>query len=113
MGTFDHSPDPDVDNLQNQDEHDENLPGDGGTLTAKSGVVSVEGEDLRITGDGTLNGADLPGAENHLADNDLLVAMIPVSSDTLANIEHMLDQLTSATDLFDVPAVDLDSATGH
>lgn len=108
MGTFDHYPDPDVGNPQNQDEHDENLPGDGGMPTAESTAVSVEGEDLRVTG--TVTGADLPGIDT-LADNYLLVAMTPVSSDTLANIEHTLDQLTSATNLFDVPAFDLDSPT--
>jgi hypothetical protein len=30
----------------------------------------------------------------------------------LASIEHALDQLTSTTDLFDVPALDFDSGTG-
>ena len=108
MGAFDHSPDPDVHTPQNQAKHDENLLGDGGTQAAESSAVSVEGANLRMTG----HGADLPGAENHFADNDPLAAMIPVSSDTLANIEHTLDQLTIATDLFDVPAVDLDGATG-
>jgi hypothetical protein len=49
--------------------------------------------------------------DNQLADNDILAAMASVTPETLANIEHALDQLTSATNLFDVPALDFDGAT--
>jgi hypothetical protein len=90
MGTLDQRPA--MDNPQNQNGHDETLPGDGGTLTAESGVAPVELID------------------NHLADNDLLAAITPLS-DGLENIDHTLDQLTSVTNLFDVPAFDLDSPT--
>jgi hypothetical protein len=48
----------------------------------------------------------------HFADNDLVAAIAATSPDTLASIEHTLDQLTTATDLFDVPAVDFDSGAG-
>ena len=38
----------------------------------------------------------------------LLAAVTALSSEAIANIDSTLDQLTSATDLFDVPAFDLD-----
>ena len=75
MGTFDQRPA--MDNPQNQNGHDETLPGDGRTLTAESGVAPVELID------------------DQLADNDLLAAITPLPSDALENIDHTLDQLTS------------------
>ena len=44
-----------------------------------------------------------------LADDDLLAAMTSISSEALANIDQTLDQLTSSTDLFDIPAIDIDA----
>jgi hypothetical protein len=99
MGTFDHGP---AVGPQKLDERHENPPRDGGTLTAETSVVSVDESSV----------VSVELIDNHLADNDLLVAMTPISSDILANIEHTLDQLTSTTDLFDVSAFDLDSAPG-
>jgi len=105
MGTFDD--DPAKDGLQSEEAHNETLLSESGTLIAGSSV-----------------GTD------HLADFDLLAAMTPVSSDALDgggetilsamtsvawdgsdSIGHTLDQLTSATNLFDVPPLDLDTPT--
>ena len=44
-----------------------------------------------------------------LADDDLLAAMTSISAEALANIDQTLDQLTSSTDLFDIPAIDIDA----
>ncbi len=46
------------------------------------------------------------------ADNDILAAVTAVTPDTLLSIEHALDQLTTTTDLFDIPVVDFDDSTG-
>jgi hypothetical protein len=51
---------------------------------------------------------NLPAGEAPGEDN-LLAAVTSVSSDAPSNIDTTLDQLTSATDLFDVPALDLDA----
>ena len=51
-------------------------------------------------------------AMDQLADNDMLAAVVPVSADVLANLEHTFDHLVSSTDLFDVPAIDFDGAHG-
>jgi hypothetical protein len=61
---------------------------------------------------GTSNEVTLGGIDNQLADNDVLGAVTSVTPDTLASIEHALDQLTSTTDLFDVPALDFDGGAG-
>jgi hypothetical protein len=39
-------------------------------------------------------------------DDDLLGALSSVPSIAVSNIDHTLDQLTTSTDLFDVPALD-------
>jgi hypothetical protein len=46
------------------------------------------------------------------ADNDILAAVTAVTPDTLMSIELALDQLTTTTDLFDIPVVDFDDSTG-
>jgi hypothetical protein len=84
--------DPDMDNAQKQ--NDQKLPGHGATATAQDTAGSVGN----------------PAIDNQPVD-DILVAVTSVFSDTVPNIEHTLDQLTVATDLFDVPALDLDTAT--
>jgi hypothetical protein len=43
------------------------------------------------------------GGDDHLA------AVTSLSSEALSNIDTTLDQLTTATDLFDIPAFDLDA----
>jgi hypothetical protein len=46
------------------------------------------------------------------ADNDILAAVTAVTPDTLLSIELALDQLTTTTDLFDIPVVDFEDSTG-
>jgi hypothetical protein len=89
--------------LQSLDAHQEALPSDSGTLIA--------GESVGV---------------DQLADNDLLSALAPISFETLGTVEnlmpstmssvsydgadsigHTLDQLTTATNLFDVPPLDV------
>jgi hypothetical protein len=106
MGTSDHRPQPSLDNAPNQPNGSEKLLGKGDTLAHQS---IFEGEAVAV--DGTTNAASGPGIES-LADNDVLAAITAVTPDTVASIEHALDQLTSTTDLFDVPALDFDSGTG-
>ena len=88
--------DPDVDNAQKQD--DQNLPGRGGTPTLEDTSGSVVNPAIDN------QPADI---DNQPADNAILVA---VFSDPVPNFEHTLDQLTVVTDLFDIPALDLDTA---
>jgi hypothetical protein len=96
---------PDVQNVQQQD--DENLPGQGGTPTLEGTPDSVVNPVI----DNQLAYIDRPGdIDNQPADDAILVAVTSVFSDTVPNIEHTLDQLTVATDLFDVPPLDLDTA---
>lgn len=98
MGTFDDGPA--KESLQNQETHDETVASNGSSF-----------------------GAD------HLADNDLLSAITPVpwhaldsvgdamlsttsgTCDGVDSIGHTLDQLTTATNLFDVHPFDLDIPT--
>ena len=58
-----------------------------------------------------LDGAPFVGGDQQIAD-DVLAAVASVTPDTLTSIEHALDQLTSTTDLFDVPPLDFDPGTG-
>jgi hypothetical protein len=55
--------------------------------------------------------AAFAGGDQHIAD-DVLAAVASMTPDTLTSIEHALDQLTSATDLFDVSPLDFDPGTG-
>ena len=49
------------------------------------------------------------GGMHQLGDGELLLAAT-VSSEAPVNLDHALDQLTTATDLFDVPALDFHSS---
>jgi hypothetical protein len=60
---------------------------------------------------GGTGSANLAG-QDQLADNEALAAIVPTSSADLAGIDHTLDQLATATNLFDVPALDFDG-TSH
>jgi hypothetical protein len=57
-------------------------------------------------GDGNVTGAESAGTADLLGDDDLLGALTSMPSVGESNIEHTLDQLTTSTDLFDVPALD-------
>jgi hypothetical protein len=54
----------------------------------------------------TVHGADASGAEDMHANDDLLGAVTAISFDHMCSIDHALDQLTTSTNLFDVPVVD-------
>jgi hypothetical protein len=73
-------------------------------------VGAAQGVAFTHSGGGT--DSAIPGAQDPLADNDALAAIVPTASDSLANIQHTLDQLATATDLFDVPALDFDGTSG-
>lgn len=49
-------------------------------------------------------------AEIHLLGDSELLLAATVSSEAPVNLDHALDQLTTATDLFDVPALDFHSS---
>jgi hypothetical protein len=75
-----------------------------------TGHVSFDDGDAIGSSIGMLAGTS--EAMDQLADNDMHAAVVPVSADVLANLEHTLDHLVSSTDLFDVPAIDFDGANG-
>jgi hypothetical protein len=79
----------------------------------KSGVTGTP-EPRSADGAGIPTSADavpaLSAADQSAPVEDyLLAAVTALSSEAIANIDSTLDQLTSATDLFDVPAFDLDA----
>ena len=63
--------------------------------------------DLPSGGTGSANVA----GQDQLADNEALAAIVPTSSAEVAGIDHTLDQLATATNLFDVPALDFDGTS--
>lgn len=71
-------------------------------------VGSAEAETSQVVVEGLASGAAVTEMENQLADNDVLAAVTSMTAGTSASLEHTLDQLTTATDLFDVPALDYD-----
>ena len=77
-------------------------------LAATSGHVALDHDDAIGWSVDLL--ASTSDAMDQLADNDMLAAVVPVSADVLANLEHTFDHLVSSTDLFDVPAIDFDGA---
>ena len=79
-------------------------------LAATSGHVPLDYDDA--TGWSVDSLANTSDAMDQLADNDMLAAVVPVSADVLANLEHTFDHLVSSTDLFDVPAIDFDGVNG-
>jgi hypothetical protein len=74
-------------------------------------VGSAEAETSRVTVESVASGAAVTEMENQLADNEVLAAVTSMTAGTSASLEHTLDQLTTATDLFDVPALDYDGVT--
>jgi hypothetical protein len=107
MATWDPTRDPGLDSSQKPAHLTEQALSTGDT-SAPQGIV--QGDAIAV--DGTFNEAAALGIEHQTADNDVLAAITSLTPDTLASIEHALDQLTSTTDLFDVPALDFDSGTG-
>ena len=82
------------------------------TQAAPSGAGSLgpQSEVVWILGD-TVSNHVLAGnaAEMHLPADSHLALDAATFSDAPANLDHALHQLTTATDLFDVPVLDFDS----
>ncbi len=76
---------------------------DNSTLGHHSEVVWILGDTL--PNDAHAGDA----AEMHLPGDSHLVLDASVFSEAPANLDHALHQLTTATDLFDVPVLDFDS----
>jgi hypothetical protein len=74
---------------------------------AEGGASGPQGEAVWIFGDVLPDNAPAgDAAEMHLpGDSHLLLT----ASEVPANLDHALHQLTTATDLFDVPVLDFDS----
>ena len=87
-------------NIRPSDQSAENSPAVGKELSAAAGAAPVENlpqDDIVTTGKAS-------------AEEDVLLAAVTsMSSEALTNIDQTLDQLTSSTDLFDIPAIDLDA----
>jgi hypothetical protein len=98
-----------------QSQSDSSEPGsektDSLTNEGSNSVGSAESENAQVAVENLASGAAATEMANQLADNDVLAAVTSMTADTSANLEHTLDQLTTATDLFDVPALDYDGAT--
>jgi hypothetical protein len=80
------------------DQAHEGLHGTGAHIDAEA-VAALQG----LGSDPSVN-ADLPGDLGLSGDHDLFAALHGL--DGVGNIDHALDQLTSSTDLFDVPPLD-------
>jgi hypothetical protein len=113
MATWDPTRDPGLDSSQKPADLTEQALSGGDTSAPQE---MVQGDAIAVDGTNAVDGmpheAALSAIEHQIADNDVLAAITSVTPDTLASIEHALDQLTSTTDLFDVPALDFDSGTG-
>ena len=77
---------------------------------AESTTLGHQAEVVWILGDTLPNNAQAgDSAEMHLPGDSHFVLDAAVFSEAPANLDHALHQLTTATDLFDVPVLDFDS----
>jgi hypothetical protein len=77
---------------------------------AESTTLGHQAEVAWILGDTLPNNAQAgDSAEMHLPADSHLVLDASVFSEAPANLDHALHQLTTATDLFDLPVLDFDS----
>lgn len=81
------------------------ISADDGNQAAVTAMLTIE-TDIVPLADSNLAGAESAGSGDPLGDNDLLGAVTSMPSDAMSNVDHTLDQLTTSTDLFDVPALD-------
>ena len=87
--------------------HDETQPAPSGV---ESTTFEPHSEVAWILGDTLPNNAQAgDAAEMHLPGDSHLVLDASVFSEAPANLDHALHQLTTATDLFDVPVLDFGS----
>jgi hypothetical protein len=77
---------------------------DDGNQAADVTTLSTEADSVPF-GDGNVIGTGSAGTADLLGD-DLLGALTTMPAVALSDIDHTLDQLTTSTDLFDVPALD-------
>ena len=77
---------------------------------AETGTSGPQSEAVWIFGDVLPNNAPAgDAAEMHLPGDSQLLLTTSVFFEAPANLDHALHQLTTATDLFDVPVLDFDS----
>ena len=77
---------------------------------AEGGSLGPQSEVVWILGDTVSNHVSAGNAaEMHLPADGYLALDAAAFSDAPANLDHALHQLTTATDLFDVPVLDFDS----
>jgi hypothetical protein len=90
---------------QYQDEPALNEAGHGKEGSDLGGGLTT-GDAVAVVADEKVIGTDSAGTGDLLGDDDLLGALTSMPSVAVSNIDHTLDQLTTSTDLFDVPALD-------
>jgi hypothetical protein len=78
-----------------------------GSSDAESGTSGPPSEAVWIFGDVLPPAGD--AAEMHLPGDSQLLLTASVFFEAPANLDHALHQLTTATDLFEVPVLDFDS----
>jgi hypothetical protein len=79
---------------------------------AEAGTLGPQSEVVWIIGDTLSNDAPAADAADvHLPADSHLVLDASVFSDAPANLDHALHQLTTATDLFDVPVLDFHTSS--
>jgi hypothetical protein len=81
------------------------ITADDGNQAAVTATLNTE-TDIVPFGDGHAVGVESAGTGDLLGDNDLLGAVTSMPFETVSNVDHALDQLTTSIDLFDVPALD-------
>ena len=97
----------DTDPVSTPIDHDDTQAAPSG---AESTTLGHQSEVVWILGDTLPNNAQAgDAAEMHLPADSHLVLDASVFSEAPANLDHALHQLTTATDLFDVPVLDFDN----
>ena len=97
----------DTDQVPLPNDHDDAQAARSG---AGGGSMGSQGEVVWILGDTVSNhGSTGNAAEMHLPADGYLALGAAAFADAPANLDHALHQLTTATDLFDVPVLDFDS----
>jgi hypothetical protein len=91
---------------QHKDEPALNEAGHGDEGSSDHGGSLGAGDAVAVVADEKVIGRESAGTGDLLGDDDLLGALTSLPSVPLSNIDYALDQLTTTTDLFDVPALD-------
>ena len=91
---------------QHKDEPAITEAGRGEERSTDGGSGLAAGDAVAVVADEKVIGRESAGTGDLLGDDDLLGALTSMPSVPVSNIDHALDQLTTSTDLFDVPALD-------